>query len=129
MFDRSIKRGKDKEKDSPAERLTREAGNVVDDTKSAYTKTKKAIQREKVEAERQKYAKKVQNMSNEELQTKIRRLELENRYINLSSPSYDVGRDRVDDVLDIMGPVVSLAGSAAVIGTTIYGLKKLKAGV
>lgn len=123
MFERSIKRGKDKEKYSPAEQITKEAGNVIDNTGNAYSKARRAYKRAEIDLERQKYEKKVKSMSDAELQSKIRRLELEKRYINLSSPSYDVGKDRVEDVLDVLGPVASIAGSAAIVGTTLWKLK------
>lgn len=120
-FDRTIKRGKDKAKASPAENITRETSNIVEKTRDAYSTGKNALRRGEQEAARQKEINKVKRMSDAELQKRINRLNLEKRYLDLSSNSYSEGRDRVEDVLDILVPVAQIGASAAVIGTTIKG--------
>lgn len=124
LLERSIKRGKDKAKESPAEQITKEAGKTIENTRDAYKAAKRAYKKAEIVAEQEKQMRKVKSMSDDELRKRINRLELEKRYVNLSSPSYGEGRDRVEDVLDILGPVAGIAGSAAIVGSTIYKIRK-----
>ena len=123
MFERNIKRGKDKEKISPAEQFTKESSNTINNVKDAYKAAKRAYKSAEIEEAKAKQMKEIKSMPDDELRKRINRLELEKRYVNLSSPSYGEGRDRVEDVLDILGPIAGIAGSAAIVGSTIYKFK------
>lgn len=123
-FERNIKRGKDKEKISPAESVVKNASDAVDSTRSAYKTTKSIVTRSKRQAEAERRYAKVKRMSDEELNKRIKRLELEKRYINLSSSEVSTGRDRVEDVLDILGPTIGVVGAATGIAATIYNMKR-----
>lgn len=122
-FDRSIKRGKDKAKASPAEHITRETSNMLENTSTAYSRAKNAIRSTEREIAKQQQAERVKRMSDDDLRKRINRLKLEKQYIDLSSPSYGEGKDVVENILDVAVPLASIAGSAAVIGTTIKGAK------
>ena len=122
-FDRTIKRGKDKSNISPAEDIAGKANQAIDNTKKAYSSVKNASTRAQRQAEQAKRQAAVKKMSNEELQKRIKRLELENRYMNLSDPSYNKGKDKVEDVLDILGAVGGLAAAGVGIAATIYKMK------
>ena len=122
-FNRTIKRGKDKSNISPAEDIVGKANQAISNTRTAYSATKNLTTRAKRQAEQSKRQAEVKRMSNEELQKRIKRLELEKRYLNLSDPSYNTGKDKVEDVLDIVGAVGGVVGAGIGIGSTIYKLK------
>lgn len=122
-LDRTIKRGKDKSNVSPAEDLVGKANQAVSNTRKAYSSVRDLSSRSKRQAEQAKRQTEVKRMSNEELQKRIKRLELEKRYLNLSDPSYERGKDRAEDVLDIIGAVGGIAAAGVGIASTIYKIK------
>lgn len=104
LFSKKIKTGKDKPNISSAEVLTKDAGTII----RFFNKTKKSGERP------------VKNMSEDELKRRISRLELEKRYEDLSSEDIRRGRISTNDILDVIGSVVQIAG------TTYLIYKKIK---
>jgi len=122
-FDRTIKRGKDKSNVSPAEDIVGKANQAFSNSRKVYDSAKSLLTRSKRQSEQAKRQAAVKKMSNEELQKRIKRLELENRYLNLSDPAYNRGRNRAEDILDIIGAAGGIAAAGVGIASTIYKMK------
>lgn len=101
-FTRSIKAGKDKPNISPTEQIVKETGNIVRVAKKA-----KNVHNRPVKA-----------MSNSELKERIERLQLEKSFEQLNAEDVARGRITAEDILSVIG-------SVAQIGGTIYVLKKI----
>lgn len=117
-FEPSIKGGKDKPNISPAEKVSREAGNIVSNA-SKILESGSAI----AKASKRKPSK-VDNMSDQELRDAINRLNLERTYKSLTEQDTSSGRAYTKEILDIVGSVVGIAGSAASIISIINTIKK-----
>ena len=64
-------------------------------------------------------------MTDDELRQKINRERLEREYDNLfHDDNVSRGRDRVDEILDIAGPVLSVGSSALAIAIAIQTLMR-----
>lgn len=122
-FDRTIKRGKDKSNISPAEDIAGKTNQAIDNTRKAYSSVKNASTRAQRQAEQAKRQAVVKRMSNEELQKRIKRLELEKRYLDLSDSYKSQGKDKVEDALDVLGAVGGLAAAGVGIAASIYKMK------
>lgn len=107
MFKQTIKGGKDKPPTSPGEKIAKETGNVIQETK----KITQAVDRIKSDTKERESKK----LSDEELRRRINRLELERRYDDLSSADISKGQAKLEDILDIAGSVAAIGGSAATI--------------
>lgn len=127
FLDRSIKRGKDKPNISPAEELVKNTSQAVNETKNTYRSIKNVTSQSKRLASQTKREATIKRMSNEELQSRIKRLDLEKRYMDLSDPYKANGKDKVEDILDIVGSVVGIVGAGVGIAVGIHQLKS-KAG-
>lgn len=127
LLDRTIKRGKDKSNISPAEEVVKNTSQAVNETKNAYRSIKDVATQSKRLASQTSREASIKRMSNEELQTRIKRLDLERRYMDLSDPYKNKGKDKVEDVLDIVGSVVGIVGAGVGIAVGIHQLKS-KAG-
>ena len=122
-FSPTIKRGKDKPNVSPAEDIVRKANQAVSEAKTIRNTAKHISTRQKRQADQAKRQAAVKRMSNEEIQKRIKRMELEKRYLDLSD-SYQVsGKTKVDDVLDILGAVGGITAAGVGIATSIYKMK------
>ena len=128
MFDRTVKRGKDKEKISPANDMARNINKGIEDTSKLYRSAKDAATSSQRQIDYEKRLAKVKKMSNEELNAKIKRLNLENQYMNLTDPYKNVGKDRVERALDVAQGIGGLAVTAITVAEGIRWLKKLKKG-
>ena len=109
----SVKSGKDKAPRSPAQVVTKEAHDIVDNV----SKLRSVVKKSKGHPELKEL---VSKMSNEDLQKAIRRMELEQRYASLSQNDIFEGQSALDTALDVLGPATGVLASMATIGTMIY---------
>lgn len=123
VLERNIKRGKDKSNISPAEDVANKANQSVGGIHDTYHAIKDLSNRSKRLADQKKREAAVKRMSNEELNKRIKRLNLEKQYLRLSDPYINEGRDNVDDVLDIIGGIGGLAALGIGAAATIYKIK------
>lgn len=116
-FAPTVKNGKDKANISPAEKVTKEVGNSVDNASKivGHVTNIKSAKRNNPD--------KVKSMTNKELNDAINRMQLEKRYNELSQSNISKGTSYVNDVLGIVGGVVGIAGSSLAIMSTIKTLK------
>lgn len=96
---------------SPAEKTANASKDILSSTKrlASRKKTRK----------KQDYS----HISNSELQKRINRLQLEQRYSDLTTPGYSRRKQKVIDFLDAAGDLMAIGASAAVIGTQVYRIK------
>ena len=113
----SIKAGKDKSPISPGEKLGRETSTILSDTSSVVDSVGR-IRR------KNNYDKHISKMSNEELQDKINRMALENRYSDLKSSRVSNGYAYTKEILSIAGSVAGIATAGFGIAATIKNLKE-----
>lgn len=69
--------------------------------------------------EHQSLLKETKQYSDSELRRMTNRLILENNYINAKSNQNRISNTKVNDILDVVGSTVKLAGSAAITAATI----------
>ena len=117
MFSQNIKVGKDKSPISPAEQIAKKSSQAIDGAKD-IAKSAENIRRTKKDNKED-----ISSMSDEELKKKIQRLELEQRYDNLSPKDTSKGYEYVSNILTIAGGVTTIAASAVGIWATIHKLK------
>lgn len=105
--------------------------NVAADNKGAATalnassqaaRTGSNMARKSANKKRQKMARSmdVSNMSDQDLQRAVNRMNLERNYKNLKTQDIVTGRDYAADILETAGDVASIAASAATIAGIIY---------
>lgn len=124
VLDQTIKTGKGKENQSVAERVTSNTDRGVQSaTRTLRDMSASKNSRDK-QNERSALSKEASQMSDEELQRAIKRLDMERRYKDLSTETKRNGYDVAADVLSVVGGVTSVAASAAVVASTIYMMKK-----
>ena len=63
-------------------------------------------------------------MSDEDLRKKINRLNLEKQYSDLTSRDVDLGRQKLDLVLDTTMSIANIAATAASVASIIWMIKK-----
>lgn len=107
-FEQSIKGGKDKPNVSPAEKIAKNASNAIDDTR----KTADAVYRLR---KKKKNAIDLSNMTDAQLRERINRMDLERRYLSLTSEEVSRGKEYFDNALDAIAGVAGIAGS--IVGT------------
>ena len=110
MFTRSIKLGKDKSPISPAEKLTKDVGNIAINSANIARSAKKM---------RTKSNNPVKSMSDEELANRIRRLELERRYKDLAQKDIDEGRMTFEEYASVAASAAVILGSVASIASLL----------
>ncbi len=116
LFNKTIKRGKDKEPLSPAEKISSDASNVFSNASQAYKNMSNYKNNKKVK-------KGIDSLSNKELQELITRMDLERQYKSLTSERIKEGKDNVNAVLSTVGNLVAVGSSIVGIATTIKKLK------
>lgn len=118
MLTQNIKGGKDRPHVSPAERTVSESRKSVEATSNIFKRMS--------ERKRQRLAlnSDVKKMSDEELKTRINRLNLEKQYKRLAYEDYHTGYDTVSEILDAVGDVLVVTGGAVTIAATVHNLKK-----
>ena len=107
-FEQNIKGGKDKPNVSPAEKIAKNASNAIDDTRKAAD----AVYRLR---KKKKNAIDVSNMTDAQLRERINRMDLERRYLSLTSEEVSRGKEYFDNSLDVIASVAGIAGS--IVGT------------
>ena len=115
-FKQNIPGGKDKPKISAAEKVFKESGNILSNSKNVY-KTIKKVKDSKTERESKK-------LSDQELRDRINRLNLEKQYESLIAEDYERGHITANDILDTVGSVVSIGGSVVAMIALAASLKK-----
>lgn len=114
-FEPNIKGGKDKPKQSAAEKLTRTAGTLVDDATDLANAISDIMTRNS--------GKSSDGMSDDELRRAINRLQMEQQYSNLTKRSTGKGMQVVKDILSVAGPLAAVAASSATVASTVYLIK------
>lgn len=110
-FTPSIKGGKDKPNISPAEKITKESGKILDESSNIIDT---ASRRKRVDA---------RSLTDKELRDSINRMNLERQYSMLKQEQVSTGLSYTKDILGVVGSVVGIAGSAAAIVSTIKSLR------
>ena len=116
LFVPTIKAGKDRPNMTPAEKIGKESINVVNEFKNIRRSTKDIKERGSSSNDS------IKELSDEELRKIINRLEMEQRYSQLNAAAINRGRDNADDILDIVGGVLSIGLSGAMIYSLIKHL-------
>ena len=116
LFAQTVKGGKDKPNISPAEKMVSETGKIAERSGKLMRTAQKA--------KNIKNGRESKSLSNEELQRRINRLELERRYEDLSAEDVKRGKVTSSEILDSVGDVLAIAGSAA----TIYAMYRMSRG-
>lgn len=100
-------------------------GNIANSTSNA-SRTGGRIARSSARRQQQKAQNEmdVSQMSDQELQKAVNRMNLERNYKSLKAEQIGAGKRYVADILDDIGDVVAIGASAAAILTAIYALKK-----
>jgi hypothetical protein len=112
LFTANVKGGKDKPNISRAEQSLRESKKITDSVSNIvkrYGYTNEDLS----------------NMTNQELQSAITRMNLENQYINLTSSKPQNTANKIADALDTVGDVLAIGTSAAVLVSVIKHLKSI----
>lgn len=113
---RSIKKGKDKAPESPAENVVKNASGIANDA---------AKLNKQVSDSRKKKSVDLSNVSDEDLTKAINRMTLENRYYEtVNKHDINTGKNRVDDILSTVGTITGIAVSAVGMASTIHNMKK-----
>lgn len=107
-FTQNIKGGKDKPNVSPAEKITRNVSNAVDDTRKVADAVYGIRKKKKTTVD-------VSKMTDAQLRERINRMDLERRYLSLTSEEIGKGKEYFDSTLDAIAGVAGIAGS--IVGT------------
>lgn len=106
LFDKTmIKQGKDKPTLSPAEKMSKEAGNIANQTGNIIETVRKAKNLKNVRESK--------TLSEQELRKRIERMNLEKQYEQLIDEDFDRGHITANNILDTVGSVVQIGGSIA----------------
>jgi hypothetical protein len=124
VFTQSIKTGKGKENQSPAEKITKDTSRLVNETKNATGALKNAHNNLEATKQDSKLSKQVSQMSDQELRQAINRLQMEQQYKNLNTKYKRTGYDKAMEVLSVTGSVVGIAAAGASIVSTVNTLRK-----
>lgn len=122
-FDRSIKKGKDKEKSSPAEEMARGARDITRDSKNALRSVEKLANQKKNSDQSNTQANKARKMSDQELRNEINRIKMEKEYVSLTSQDTNAGWEKAQNILEVAGDVASIALTVLGIIATVKKLK------
>ena len=111
-FEQNIKGGKDKPDVSPAEKVTKEAKNAIDNTRNVADSIHNISRLSKNKTSNAK------KMSDDELRRAINRLEMERRYDSLTESETSKGYEIFKESLNVAGGLAATAASVA----TIYAI-------
>ena len=95
------------------------ANTIVNETRNINNNVSK---KQSKKVQKQKMAE-VKSMSDKELRERVKRLNMEQQYMRMSSEQMNVGRANVNSVLNNVGTVVNVASSALAIAVAIQKLK------
>ena len=107
-FEQNIKGGKDKPNVSPAEKISKNVSNAVDDTRKVADAVYGLRKKKKNTVD-------VSQMTDAQLRERINRMDLERRYLSLTSEDTSRGKEYFDTTLDAVAGVAGIAGS--IVGT------------
>lgn len=117
-FSPTVKNGKDKPNISPAEKITKDSGKLVDNTSSAVDSVYKMHKMRKGSTNP------ASKMSDQELRDAVNRMNLERSYNSLmESKNVSRGKEYTMETLNVVGSVVGIAGAAFGIATAIKELR------
>ena len=116
-LEQNIKQGKDKPNISPAEKVLKETNRITDTSKDIVRRRQSMAERKKPKEDLSKY-------SNEELQKKIQRMNLERQYESLKPSEVNAGYQKANDILDTFGDIVAITGGLVGIAVGINQLRK-----
>lgn len=120
VFEREIKTKNGKI--STAEDVSKHATNIARNVRDISSYVDK-IRSSKTRLDFQREASK---LSNEELNKRINRMQLENRYADLNTDRIDAGRSRVTSVSDTALTALEITGAAVGIASAIVSIKRGK---
>jgi hypothetical protein len=112
----NVKGGKDKPNISPAEKITKDARNIVTETSN--------IAQTIANLKRMRNKEDVSTLTDDELRARINRLNLETQYNNLSAKRVQTGFDTASEILTAVGSVVGIVGSTVAIAATVHNWNK-----
>lgn len=115
----SIKSGKDKPQQSPAEKTTKEVARGINEAANVAGKMS--------EMKRRGYKSNAKNMTDAELNESIRRMRLEQEYDRLTAGTMNTGYDKIQDILSIAGGIAGIGASAATIAGVVHNMRHGKA--
>ena len=107
-FEQNIKVGKDKANTSAAEKMAKNFSNTIDDTRKVGDAVYKLKKKKKPSVDLSK-------MSDAELRDRINRMDLERRYLSLTSEEVSKGKQYFDSALDVAAGIAGITGS--IVGT------------
>ena len=93
--------------------------NILNDSTGVIRAFNKYKQNKQAYEEHQSLLKETKQYSDKELKQMTNRLILENNYMNAKNNQNRVSNTKVNDILDVVGSTVKLAGSAAITAATI----------
>lgn len=93
--------------------------NILNDSTGVIRAFDKYKQNKRAYEEHQSLLKETKQYTDKELRQMTNRLILENNYMNAKNNQNRVSNTKVNDILDIVGSTVKLAGSAAITAATI----------
>lgn len=117
-FTQNLKQGKDKPNTSPAEKISKNVIGAISDVQKTGNAVSKLAKKKKNTVDLSK-------MTDAELRDRINRMDLERRYLSLTSEEVSRGKDYFDNILDAAAGIAGVTGS--IIGT-IALMKTLKGG-
>lgn len=107
-FEQNIKVGKDKANTSAAEKMAKNFSNTIDDTRKVGDAVYKLKKKKNPSVDFSK-------MSDAELRDRINRMDLERRYLSLTSEEVSKGKQYFDSALDAVSGIAGITGS--IVGT------------
>ena len=99
-----------------------DTANLLESSKKLHSATKKLFDDTKKINLRKKQKKSIADMSNEEIERRIQRMNLEKRYIELSDSELNSGIKTAKQVLSTVGIIITVAASGVALAKTIKGL-------
>lgn len=103
----TIKRGKDKEKYSPAQQIVSDSDRIISSTNNI----KNRIEGSKKNKLRNSIREEARHMSEQDLNRAINRMQIEKRYTELKSDDLGLGHSKADSILETAGDLLSIAGA------------------
>ena len=93
--------------------------NILNDSAGVIRAFSKYKQNKQAYEEHQSLLKETKQYTDKELRQLTNRLILENNYMNAKNNQNRISNTKVNDILDVVGSTVKLAGSAAITAATI----------
>lgn len=117
---RNQKGGKDKPPTSNAERTVKDIKTTTDAITNTYDDVKNMSMRDKKAQAAKEAAERAKRMSDQEIREYLNRKNLERQYIDMETKDIDTGKDKVRDILTVVGDTVAIASGVVGIAAAIY---------